>query len=350
MKRKKIITIVGVRPEFIRIKPLSSLLSKICEHKIVHTGQHYDYLMSQAFFEELELARPDYYLGVSSGATIRRLGEILKRLEKVLFAQKPDLVMVHGDSDSTIAGAIVCAKLKVPIAHVEAGMRCFDPKMPEEVNRKIADHLSTLFFCSSKTAAANLKREGIAKNVFVSGDLMLDTFLKIKPDESILTRLKLNPRRFYYCTIHRETNTESLATFKKIFNSIVSLDLPVVFPVHPRLNRFMRSVGSRQVWLIDPVTYRESLALIKNAKAVITDSGGIQKESYWSKVACFTLRDRTEWLETVESGWNKLVLSQFDNLAHLIKHFKQPKRSPSLYGDGKASNYILREVKLFLND
>lgn len=350
MRKKKVITIIGVRPEFIRIRPLALQLLRSFEHKIVHTGQHYDYLMSQAFFEELEVARPDYYLGVGSDFPNRRLGEILRRLERVLLLEKPDLVMVHGDSDSTIGGAIAASRLKIPLAHVEAGMRCFDLMMPEEINRKIADHLSTLLFCSSETAAANLKREGIAKNVYICGDLMLDTFLKIKPDESILKRLKFSAGKFYYCTVHREANTESLEIFKKIFNLIVSLDLPVVFPAHPRLNRFMRSVKSRQVRVIDPVTYRESLALIKNTRAVITDSGGIQKEAYWSQVACFTLRDRTEWVETVESGWNKLVLSEIDNLARFIKYFKKPKHSLSLYGDGKASEYILQKVRLFLND
>ena len=348
--KKKIITIIGVRPEFIRIRPLALQLSRSFEHKIVHTGQHYDYLMSQVFFEELEVARPDYYLGVDSGLTKRSFGEILRKLERVLLVEKPDLVMVHGDSDSTIGGAIAAARLKIPLAHVEAGMRCFDPKMPEEVNRKIADHLSTLFFCSSKTAASNLKREGILKNIFVPGDLMLDMFLKIRPDESILQRQKLNPRKFYYCTIHREGNTDSVGIFKKIFLAIASLDFPVVFPAHPRLNRLIRSVKSKQVKLTRPVTYRESLALIKNAKGVITDSGGIQKEAYWSKVPCFTLRDRTEWVETIELGWNKLVLLGIDKLSESIMSFKTPKRKPPLYGDGKASDYILREVKVFLND
>lgn len=347
MRKKKIITIIGVRPEFIRIKPLAQLLSRNFVHKIVHTGQHYDYLMSQAFFEELEIARPDYYLGVGSGATGRRLGEILTRLEKVLLLEKPDLVMVHGDSDSTLGAALASAKLKIPLVHVEAGMRCFDMTMPEEINRKVADHLSTLLFCSSKIAAENLKSEGITKKVFVCGDLMLDIFLKIKPDESILQRLKLVGGKFYYCTIHREANTESREIFKKVFEAIADLDLPVVFPAHPRLKNLIKRLRGKLVKLTAPVTYRESLALVRGAKAVITDSGGIQKEAYWSQVACFTLRDRTEWVETVELGWNKLVGVELEKLSQLIKGFKMPRRSPSLYGDGKASDYILREVKAF---
>ena len=357
-RKKRIITIIGVRPEFIRIEKFSRELSKFFDHTVIHTGQHYDYLMSKVFFQELKIAEPDYYLGISNtpnainARVAGRIAQIITGLEKVFMKLKPDAIIVHGDSDSTLAGAIAAAKSKIPLIHIEAGMRSFDNTMPEEINRKITDHLTSTFFCSSKVSHKNLEHENIKGNTYISGDLMLDVFKDAKNSKSAIFKDYLSKDNYYYMTIHRAENTNDPKRFKSIFSAISSLDLPVIFPIHPRTKKLLTKLKltSKKINVIEPVTYLEGIALMQHAKSILTDSGGIQKEAYWLKIPCFTIRNTTEWTETVDAGWNQLVLDKIDNLANLVKNLKVPKNHASLYGEGTAGIFIAKKLNEILND
>jgi len=349
---KKIISAADTRPEFIKIAAIFSHLSKFFHHFLLNTGQHYDYQMSKIFFEELFIPEPAYNLGIGSASHGKQTGKMLAGIEMVLQKEKPDLVIVYGDTNTTLAGALAAVKLKIPVAHVEAGMRSYDRTMPEEINRVIVDHISTLFFCPSKTGVDNLAKEGIAKNVFFTGDVMYDVFLEVRPDEKILNELRIKPKNYYFATIHRAGNTDDLTRLKQLLSVLDSLDKTVIFPIHPRTKKAILplKLKFRKTRLIKPVKFADSIALQSQAAAVITDSGGVQKEAYWLKVPCFTLRDTTEWPETVETGWNFLVLNELEKLPTLVKQLKKPTRHPSFYGTGSASSEIAKIMRKFLYD
>jgi UDP-N-acetylglucosamine 2-epimerase len=311
----KIASIVGARPNFIKCAPLSRELRKEFDEDIIHTGQHYDYEMNKVFFDELKIPEPDYHLGVGSGSHAYQTGEILKRTEDVLLKEAPDLVLVFGDTNSTLAGALAASKLHIKIGHIEAGLRSFDRQMPEETNRILTDHCSDLLFCPTETAVENLKKEGIENGVYLTGDVMVDALqenIKIAELKSnVLDRLCLKQEEYYLATIHRPENTDDFEKLKSIVDAFCVME-NMVFPCHPRTEKKLKQFGlwdklTKKVKVIKPVGYLDMLMLEKNAKKILTDSGGIQKEAYIFKVPCITLRENTEWIETIDEGWNVLV-------------------------------------------
>ncbi|MGC8972536.1 MAG: non-hydrolyzing UDP-N-acetylglucosamine 2-epimerase [bacterium] len=325
----KVVSIVGARPQFIKLAPLSKRLSEDGFNEvIVHTGQHYDDNMSDLFFKELEIPEPDYNLSIGSGSHGNQTGRMLIAIEEVLLKERPDLVIVYGDTNSTLAGALSASKLHIPLAHVEAGLRSFNKNMPEEINRIVADHLSDILFCPTETAVENLKREGIIEGVYLVGDIMFDAlmhFSKISDTKSkILERINLKPKEYYLATIHRAENTDNYERLKNILTALSQLDMPVIFPIHPRTKGKIKDYNLghllEKVRVIDPVGYLDMINLEKNAKAILTDSGGVQKEAFWLRVPCITLRDETEWVETVKLGWNRLVGTDCDRIVSAVKN------------------------------
>jgi UDP-N-acetylglucosamine 2-epimerase len=341
----KIVSIVGARPQFIKAAAVSRLLRERHTEILVHTGQHYDYEMSGIFFDGLELPRPEVNLGVGSGSHGAQTGAILKGVEDLLLAERPDYLLIYGDTNSTLAGALAASKLSVPVAHVEAGLRSFNRSMPEEINRVVADHLSNLLLCPSDTAIGNLCAEGITQNVHLVGDVMLDVLnwakqrLSAKPSE-ILQRLGLKKQCYLLATMHRSENTDDSARLSHIVNALNLLREPVVFPIHPRARKVIADAHcpfESHVRLIEPVGYLDMVALTSAARTVLTDSGGLQKEAYWLGVPCLTMRDETEWVETVEAGWNTLVGSDTEKIVKAVDSFVPSGSRPSLYGDGFAA-------------
>lgn len=350
----KIATVVGARPQFIKMAPVSRELRKHFEEELIHTGQHYDYEMDKIFFEQLKIPEPDYNLDVGSGTHGYQTGEMLKRIEEVLMKEKPDLVLVYGDTNSTLAGALAAVKLKIPVAHVEAGLRCFDKSVPEEVNRVLTDHVSDYLFAPTETAVRNLHREGIREGVYLTGDVMFDALLfnlGIAERESrILEELGLKTKEYFLATVHRAENTDDKNRLRNIIEAFLDSDELIVFPVHPRTSKFLKIYGlyeklerSENVILTKPVGYLDMLMLEKNAKKILTDSGGVQKEAYLLKVPCITLREKTEWIETLEDGWNVLVGAEKDKILWAMKNFEPNGDTYSYkFGDGKASERIAR--------
>jgi len=337
---------VGARPQFIKAAAVSRVLRRQHREILVHTGQHYDYEMSGIFFDGLELPRADVNLGVGSGAHGAQTGVMLKGTEDILLAERPDFVLIYGDTNSTLAGALAASKQSVPVAHVEAGLRSFKRSMPEEVNRVVADHLSDLLLCPSEVSVQNLAAEGITRNVHLVGDVMLDVLnwaklrLSAKPSK-VLDRLGVTRRGYLLATVHRSENTDDLTKLCKILGAFNSLDESVVFPVHPRTRKAIRDAHCQvesHVRLIDPVGYLDMVALAGAARLILTDSGGLQKEAYWLGVPCLTLRDETEWVETVEAGWNTLVGSDTENIVEAVRSSVPIGPHPPLYGDGFAAS------------
>lgn len=347
---KKIISVVGARPNFIKLAALSSILSNNFDHKILHTGQHYDYELSRHFFDELEMPTPNWNLNVGSSSHGDQTAAMIKGIEKILLYENPSLVVVYGDTNTTLAGSLAAAKLGIPVAHIEAGTRSFDKKMPEEINRIITDHISEVLLCPSKLAVKNLKKEGLTKNVFVTGDVMYDIFLNVTPDLSILKRLKLITLKYYFATIHRQKNTEDSLRLKKIIELLDSLDLPVIFPVHPRTKKAItkNKIRCSNIIFVNPLKFSYNLALQKNSKAILTDSGGIQKEAYWLRVPCITFRNSTEWPEIVETGWNVLIEYDRSLVRNWLKNYTKPKSHPDFYGTGNASQKTVSILKKYL--
>jgi UDP-GlcNAc3NAcA epimerase len=341
----KIVTIVGARPQFIKIAAVSRKLRKRHHEILVHTGQHYDYEMSGAFFDGLDLPMPDVNLGVGSGSHAAQTGAMLKGIEAVLLAERPDCLLIYGDTNSTLAGALAAAKLTIPVVHVEAGLRSFKRSMPEEINRVVADHLSDLLLCPSETAIANLALEGITRNVHLVGDVMLDALNWARQrstgaEAAFLNQFGLQKKHYLIATLHRSENTDDRVQFLRILETFNSLDEPVIFPVHPRARKIINEISfcpNQDLHFIDPVGYLEMIALTDSARLVLTDSGGLQKEAYWLGVPCLTLRNETEWVETVEAGWNVLVGSNPDRISHTVKSYFPPNDRPLLYGDGTAA-------------
>jgi UDP-N-acetylglucosamine 2-epimerase len=348
----KVLTIVGARPQFIKAAPVSRVLRRNHEEFLLHTGQHYDDEMSDLFFRQLQIPAPDLNLEVGSGRHGAQTGAMLPGIEAVAIEQKPDWLLVYGDTNSTLAGALVGAKLHVPVAHVEAGLRSYDRRMPEEVNRVVADHLSTLLLCPTEAAVANLGREGITGGVHVVGDVMYDAFVQNRETAlrecRILDDLGLERHGFQLLTVHRAENVDAPASLGAILRGVGESRRPVVFPVHPRTRAALTATGQRvpdNVRLIESVGYLEMLILEDNAEAIVTDSGGVQKEAYFAGRPCITLRDTTEWTETIDAGWNVLVGTDPRAIADAMRGFRPRGAQPSFYGDGHAAEQVVAALE-----
>jgi len=340
----KVASIVGARPQFIKVAPVSRELRQRHTEVLIHTGQHYDPLLSDIFFEELGIPHPDYNLEVGSALHGRQTGEMLARIEETLLAEKPDWVLVYGDTNSTLAGALAAVKLHIPVAHVEAGLRSYNRAMPEEINRLVTDHISTLLFCPTERALINLEREGIRNGAYNVGDVMYDALLhnlKLASAQSrVLSRLGLRPKGYFLATVHRPSNTDDMANLQGILTAFNALDDIVVFPIHPRTQQALAAAKIEpgpNVLAIEPVSYLDMLTLEANARAILTDSGGVQKEAYLIGVPCVTLRQDTEWIETVEAGWNILAGASPEEILQAVKRLNPPDDRPNPFGDGRAS-------------
>ena len=347
----KVVTVIGARPQFIKAAPVSRLLRQLHTEVLVHTVQHYDENMSAIFFDELDIPAPDYHLGVGSGSHGAQTGAMLTHIEQVLLQEQPDWTLIYGDTNSTLAGALAAAKLHIRVAHVEAGLRSFNRAMPEELNRIVADHLSDLLFCPSQTAVDNLAAEGIARGVHLVGDVMHDALLsaaeRAQNRSGILKRLNLTARGYLLATVHRPENTDDPTRLCNILAAFGELEEAIIFPIHPRTRRVLENDSFNlkseiaNLKLIDPVGYLDMVRLEQSARMILTDSGGMQKEAYWLGVPCVTLRDQTEWVETVEAGWNVVVGADKERIVRAARAFSPPASHPSLYGDGHTASRLV---------
>lgn len=345
----KIITVLGARPQFIKAAPVSRELRKNHEEIIIHTGQHYDPNMSDIFFEELKIPKPDYHLAVGSGSHGKQTGEMLVKIEEIVLKEKPDYLLVYGDTNSTLAGALVASKLHVPVIHIEAGLRSFNKHMPEEINRIMTDHVSEFLFCPTDTAVKNLKDENISHNVYNIGDVMYDAVLYNKEiaakRSSILEKERLSKDGYLLLTIHRAENTDNPEKMKNILSALARMEETKVWPIHPRTKHKLADYGIDltdipNLIIINPVGYLDMLTLEANAKKIVTDSGGVQKEAYFMKVPCVTVREQTEWVETLESEANILVGTDTEKLVQAVAKEVSPEYR-EVFGDGKASEQIV---------
>lgn len=346
----KIASIIGVRPQFVKASVVSKELRKQHNEILIHTGQHYDYQMNKIFFDQLRLPEPEYHLNIGSGSHGHQTGEMLGKIEDVLIKERPDIVLTYGDTNSTIAGALAAAKLHIKTAHIESGLRSFDRSMPEEINRILTDHCSDLLFCPTQNAVDNLKMEGIRENVYLTGDVMVDSLLLnkeiAKKESNILNELDLRLGKYLVATIHRASNTDDKKNLTNIVEALLNIDEDVVFPLHPRTEKFLKQYGLYEklkdnVILSSPLGFFDFIQLMSNSRMVLTDSGGVQKEAYVLKVPCITLRNNTEWIETIEDGWNVLVGADKEMIVRMVNEL-----APSLdmhkdrYGCGDASRKI----------
>lgn len=348
----KIVTIVGAKPQFIKAAMVSKELRKKHQEILVHTGQHYDENMSKVFFEQMQIPTPNYNLLVGSGSHGEQTGKMLIEIEKVLEKEKPDYVLVYGDTNSTLAGALAASKMLIPVIHVEAGLRSYNKNMPEEQNRVLTDHISKILICPTKEAVNNLKKEGITDNVYHTGDVMCDSTLfytKLGEKMNIKNNLHFldNIKEWYLLTIHRAENTKDSKTLEEVLNVMETLDAKVIYPVHPRVKKILEQIGQdkyKNIIFIDPVDYITMLYLTKNAKKVITDSGGLQKECYILDVPCITVRYQTEWVETLNNGYNHLSKPEFNELQEKIKkaEINKEKEKINYYGTGHAGAEIVK--------
>jgi UDP-GlcNAc3NAcA epimerase len=362
----KVLTVVGNRPQFIKAAAVSGPLRQRAEEVLVHTGQHYDRELSEVFFEELGLPPPEFELGVGSGTHAEQTGETMVRLEPLVEAERPDAMLVYGDTNATLAAALVAAKLLVPLVHVEAGMRSFDRGMPEEVNRVAADRLAGLLLCSTESAVANLDRDGLGERTRLVGDVMADIALRFGPiadrRSRVLERFGLRRGGYLLATAHRAGNVDdsaALARLVELLGAAAERFGPLIFPVHPRTRARLSGAGLLDGLRVtgfepcEPLGYLDFACLVRSARAVLTDSGGLQKEAYLAGVPCVTLREETEWVETVASGWNRLVGLDPERvlsaLAELTAHRRDSKPDPSLYGDGNAGARCVDELLAWLS-
>ena len=353
---------MGARPQFIKAASIARAVKRFNDsatktsltEKILHTGQHYNDNMSRIFFEQLEISEPAWNLNVGSATHGRQTGEILEKIESVLLEEKPDCCLIYGDTNSTLAGALAASKLHIPVAHIEAGLRSFNKKMPEEINRLLSDHISEFLFCPTDTAVGNLKAEGIKTGIYKTGDVMYDSILYYSAKAQQLTgdiaeKYNIKPGSFYLATVHRAENTDEenrLSQIVRAFNEIAQPDCPLILPLHPRTVKYVNTYNlnfSPYVKTIEPLSYIEMLALEKNAKAILTDSGGIQKEAFCLQVPCVTFRNETEWLETVEQGFNIITGADTSKIIQAVQNLKKPDKPDiqKFYGDGKASEKIV---------
>jgi UDP-GlcNAc3NAcA epimerase len=347
----KVLTVVGARPQFIKAAAVSRALAAAgCEEVIVHTGQHYEIAMSDVFFERMGIAEPRYHLGVGSASHGAQTGRMLEEVEKTVLAEKPDVLLVYGDTNSTLAGALAAVKLHVPVAHVEAGLRSFNRRMPEELNRVLTDHAASLLFAPTDSAVANLRNEGITEGVVRTGDVMLDTallFAKETGEEAaqVPARFGVEPGRFALLTLHRAENTDVPERWQSIADGIARVGrelVPVLWLVHPRVRERAKQLQLENVTVLDPQPYFETQALLMNARVVLTDSGGLQKEASFHRVPCVTLRDETEWVELLDAGVNRLAGADPEAIFAMAADAKWPGGDVAarLYGDGRTSEAI----------
>jgi UDP-GlcNAc3NAcA epimerase len=391
----KLLTVVGARPQFIKAAPISKMIAETegLTEVMVHTGQHYDYALSQQFFDELNIAPPAYNLEVGSGRHVVQMSEIMRKFDAVLEIEKPDLVIVFGDTNSTAAAAISAAKNHIPLAHIEAGLREFNKSTPEEINKMLTDSVTDLYFPPTKTGVKNLEKQGVFDNVFLTGDIGIDLILnnleKINSNTDIFKRLeisfkpqaishkqlaandvtsnfklqtsnapsnfKLETSNYYFMTCHRAANTDNIENFKQIMAAVAQLDAPVVFPIHPRTRASVEQNGLGDLLkipnlkLIEPIGFWDTQTLIRHAKMVLTDSGGVIKEAYFHRVGCIILQNEIEWIEAVEEGWAHLSGNQTERILTDIRQFKDPSVYSGFLGDGHASRRIIDAILGFLN-
>jgi UDP-N-acetylglucosamine 2-epimerase len=353
----KVVSIVGARPQFIKAAPVCRALRERHVEVLVHTGQHYDYTMSEVFFEELGIPAPDFNLEVGSGPHGEQTGAMLALIERLLLDEAPDCVLVYGDTNTTLAGALAAAKLNIPVAHVEAGLRSFDRTMPEEVNRVVTDHLSSLLLCPTAASVKNLLAEGITHGVELVGDVMLDTarFQAARPAGPVLAAFGVESGGYYLATVHRAANSDSAERLSAIVDAFGALERPVIWLVHPRTARNLADFGleariaaAGQVHAVPPVSYGETAALLRGAAGLLTDSGGMQKEAYFLGVPCVTLREETEWVETVEAGWNTLAGADSRRIVEAARSLRRPDARPDVYGDGHAAVKVVASIERHL--
>lgn len=353
----KILSLVGARPQIIKEAVLNKEFQKAgIKEVLVHSGQHYDYNMSDVFFKMLDIRQPDYNLNVGSGTHAEMTAKIMIEFEKVVLKEKPDMIVVYGDTNTTLAGALVGAKLKIPIAHVEAGIRQEPKDMPEEINRILTDHVSSLLFCPSQLAVENLKKEGITKGVHFVGDVMYELFLKMKQDFNyeLIRQLSLKEENYIVCTIHRDFNTDSKETLEIILKQLseIARHTEVVFPIHPRTNRrineFELQRYTKDLTLIEPIDYLTMMGLVEKSLCVVTDSGGLQKESYWCGKRAIVVMPDTGWRELIENGWNKLAKPDqiCESLNELLKNMRV-KYPQNVYGEGDSSKRIVEILQRY---
>lgn len=348
MVNRKILTVVGARPQFVKVAPVSHAFKEIggMDEVIVHTGQHFDPMMSAIFFKELSIEPPKYNLGVHSKSHGSMTGEMMIKLEEIFSIEKPAYVLVYGDTNSTLAGALVAAKLHIPIIHVESGLRSYNRSMPEEVNRVLTDHVSSVLFCPTFQSVGNLKSEGITEGVFHVGDVMYDACLYAKNksnEHDLLSKFSLEPQNYGVISIHREENTKDVLHFNDILHHVSEvtqqMGIVALWPIHPRSKKFIEENGLKipvNIKTCEPLGYLEMQSLLSKAAIVFTDSGGLQKEAYFHQVPCVTLRDETEWTETVSHGWNRLWKD---------KSYNFNKKPIPEYGDGKSALKIASIVE-----
>lgn len=357
MSKFNLVSIVGARPNFMKLAPLYNKLKDDYAHTIIHTGQHYDYELSQIFFEDFELPKPNYNLEIGSGSQGYQVAEMIKGIELLLNENKYDLAIVYGDTNSTFAGAFASVKSNIPVAHVEAGLRSYDRRMPEELNRILTDNLSNLLFAPTTTAVNNLLKENIFGHVFETGDLsveVIDHFSQKSDKSNIISILDLEKKSYILFTMHRAENTIVKETLIAIIHAFRLLnEFSIVFPMHPRTKNILKNhnlynvlLECKNVKVINPVGYTDFVGLMKNASKIVTDSGGVQKEAYLLSIPCVTIRKNTEWIETVEEGWNVLTDTNTDLIVKYVKNWRPANNnSRHIFGDGNTSNSIKNVIK-----
>ncbi|GAA0534864.1 UDP-N-acetylglucosamine 2-epimerase (non-hydrolyzing) [Halorubrum ejinorense] len=355
----RVCSVVGARPQFVKAFPVSRRLRADHEEVLIHTGQHYDEELSGVFFEELDIPEPEYNLGVGSGDHAPQTAEMMRLIDEVLDAESPDVVLVYGDTNSTLAAALVAAKREPMLAHVEAGLRSGKWSMPEEVNRVLTDHCSDLLLTPGENAAETLREDNARGEVVVTGDVMYDAVLAVRDrvlDESTPLPISgLRPDEYVLATVHRASNTDDPDRLAGILDGLTGVDIPVVLPLHPRTENALREHGlydraAEEIRLVDPVGYVEFLQLLSNASKVATDSGGVQKEAFYLDTPCVTLRDETEWIETVEAGWNALVGGNPDRISRALFDRSELPPKPELYGGGDAADLTVSAIEAKLAD
>ena len=352
----KVISVVGGRPNFMKLAAVAPDLNTVARHLILHTGQHYDYYLSQSFFKELSLPTPNQNLNVGSGSHAKQTSKIMVGCEQYFIKEKPDAVLVYGDMNSTLGASLAAAKLRIPIAHVESGLRSYDNSIPEEINRRIVDHVSTLLFAPTRTAQSNLIAENLKEKAILTGDTNYDTFLKIgrRLSEDYYKSLNLKRSAYFLVTIHRPSNTDNRIKLDSILEELINLKESVIFLIHPRTQKMLKKfklsnkIKNTNIVIKSPTKYVESLSLQKYARAVITDSGGMQKEAYYLKVPCITFRNSTEWPELVSLGWNNLWYPKKIPLETIVNNFQTPQKHLDFFGSGNAGKIIVNKIKTFL--
>lgn len=350
----KILTIVGARPQFIKAAIFSKEIQKHkdIEEIIVHTGQHYDPNMSQIFFDELKIPKPKYNLEINGGSHAEQTGQMLIKLEKIILEEKPTYVLVYGDTNSTLAGALAGSKIHVKIIHVEAGFRSHDKNMPEEINRIITDHISDILFCPTKSAVEELKKEGIVKGVHFVGDITYDAIkLFSKKKTTILEEKNLEAQKYIYCTIHRPANTDSKEKLKEIFEGLIASKKTIIIPLHPRTKKKLEKYKlinlykGKNIIFLEPLSYFESLELTKNAKKIVTDSGGVLREAYFLQKTCIVVRDSIEFKEMINNKEGMLVEAKKEKIANAIKNFNAKGEFKEFFGNGTTAKQIIDIIK-----